>query len=125
MRYFTIEEFKTKYIEYDEFDISSYKIDWVCEMIFSKIGLRYRQNWDENNVPFSVKEASMEQLRFMLEHDIPFVDFDKELSAGPMKAKLKSDYSTLALRILANAGFLYRGNTMNSNMSLNIPFGGY
>lgn len=125
MRYFTIDEFKKKYVEYDEIDISSYKIDWVCEMIFSKIGLRYRQNWDENNVPFSVKEASMEQLRFMLEHDIPFVDFDKELSAGPMKAKLKSDYSTLALRILANAGFLYRGNTMNSNMSLNIPFGGY
>lgn len=124
MRYFTIDEFKKKYVEYDEIDISSYKIDWVCEMIFSKIGLRYRQNWDENNVPFSVKEASMEQLRFMLEHDIPFVDFDKELSAGPMKAKLKSDYSTLALRILANAGFLYRGNTMNSNMSLYIPFGG-
>lgn len=78
-----------------------------------------------NNVPIPIKEASMEQLRFMLEHDIPFVDFDKELSAGPMKVKLKSDYSTLSLRILANAGLLYRGNTMSQNMSLDIPFGGY
>lgn len=125
MRYFTIDEFKKKYVEYDGLDIPSYKIDWVCEMIFSRIGLRYRKNWDVNNVPFPIKEASMEQLRFMLEHDIPFVDFDKELSAGPMKAKLKSDYSTLALRILANAGLLYRGNTMSQNMSLDVPFGGY
>lgn len=125
MRYFTIDEFKKKYIEYDGIDISSYKIDWVCEMIFSKIGLRYRQDWDVSNVPFTIKEASMEQLRFMLEHDIPFIDFDKELSAGPMKAKLKSDYSTLSLRILANAGLLYRGNAMSQNMSLDIPFGGY
>lgn len=125
MRYFTIDEFKNKYVKYDGVDIPSYKIDWVCEMIFSKIGLRYRKNWDVNNVPLPIKEAAMEQLRFMLEHDIPFVDFDKELSAGPMKAKLKSDYSTLSLRILANAEFLYRGNAMCQNMSLDIPFGGY
>ena len=125
MRYFTIDEFKKKYVKYDGLDIPSYKIDWVCEMIFSRIGLRYRKNWDVNNVPLPIKEASMEQLRFMIEHDIPFVDFDKELSAGPMKAKLKSDYSTLSLRILANAGLLYRGNAMCQNMSLDIPFGGY
>lgn len=125
MRYFTIDEFKKKYIEYDGVDIESYKIDWVCEMIFSRIGLRYRKNWDVNNVPLPIKEASMEQLRFMLKHDIPFIDFDKELSAGPMKAKLKSDYSTLALRTLANADFSYSGSPMNQNMSLNIPFGGY
>lgn len=125
MRYFTIDEFKKKHIEYDGVDIESYKIDWVCEMIFSRIGLRYRKNWDVNNVPLPIKEASMEQLRFMLKHDIPFIDFDKELSAGPMKAKLKSDYSTLALRILANADFSYSGSPMNQNMSLNIPFGGY
>lgn len=125
MKWFTMGEFKTKYIEYDGIDIPSYKIDWVCEMIFSIIGLRYRQYWDVSNVPLPIKEASMEQLRFMIEHDIPFVDFDKELSAGPMKAKLKSDYSTLALRILANAGLLYRGNTMSQNMSLDVPFGGY
>lgn len=125
MRYFTIDEFKKKYIEYDGVNIESYKIDWVCEMIFSRIGLIYRKNWDVNNVPLPIKEASMEQLRFMLKHDIPFIDFDKELSAGPMKAKLKSDYSTLALRILANADFSYSGSPMNQNMSLNIPFGGY
>lgn len=43
MKWFTMSEFKTKYIEYDGIDIPSYKIDWVCEMIFSRIGLRYRK----------------------------------------------------------------------------------
>ena len=62
MKWFTMSEFKTKYIEYDGIDIPSYKIDWVCEMIFSKIGLRYRQYWDVKNVPFPIKEASMDAL---------------------------------------------------------------
>lgn len=123
MKFFTIDEFKKEYTEYDNIDIKEYQIKWVCEMIFAKIGLMYRKQWGVNNVPFPVKEASMEQLRFMLEHDIPFVDFDKELSAGPMKVKLKSDYSTLALRILANNGYMYRGNPISYNMGINIPFG--
>lgn len=123
MKFFTTDEFKKEYTEYDNTNIKEHQIRWVCEMIFAKIGLIYRKQWDVDNVPFSIKEASMEQLRFMLEHDIPFVDFDKELSAGPMKVKLKSDYSTLALRILANAGYMYRGNPISYNMGINIPFG--
>ena len=41
-----------------------------------------------------------------------------------MDASLKTDYSTLALRMLSNGGFMFRGSPMESNMSLDIPFGG-
>ena len=40
-----------------------------------------------------------------------------------MESDLISDISTLALRILGNNGYLYRGNPVNYNMGLNIPFG--
>lgn len=124
MRLFTLAEFKTKYNEYVKLDIPSYKVEEASEMIFSQIGMRFRDNsWTSTNVPRPIKEACMEQLRFMVEHDLPFVDSD-DLKAGSMQAKLKSDYSTLALRILANNGYLYRGNNMGQNMGLNIPFGG-
>ena len=123
MTFFTIEEFTSKYPEYIGLTIPTYYIEASCEMIFSQIGLRYRNiSWDTTSVPFPIKNASMEQLRFMIEHDIPFVD-SLDMKAGSMSAKLRSDYSTLALRMLANAGLLYRGNPINQNMSLNIPFG--
>lgn len=124
MRLFTLAEFKTKYNEYISLDIPSYKVDEASEMIFSQIGLRYRDNtWTSTNVPLPIKEACMEQLRFMLEHDIPFVDSNK-LKAGSMSSDLNSDYSTLAMRILGNNGYLYRGNALNQNMGMNLPFGG-
>lgn len=124
MQFFTLEEFTNKYTEYSSYDIPNWQIEAVCEAIFSQIGLRYRHaNWDTNSVPLAIKNASMEQLRFMIDHDIPFVDFDKHIKAGDMEADLISDYSTLALRILANNGYLYRGSPMSSNMSLDVPFG--
>lgn len=123
MRLFTLTEFKTKYNEYTKLDIPSYKVDEASEMIFSQIGIRYRGSWNNNTVPQPIKDACMEQLRFMLEHDIPFVD-SNDLKAGSMQSKLNSDYSTLALRILANNGYLYRGNALNQNMGMNLPFGG-
>ena len=93
-------------------------------MIFSQVGLQYRDtSWDETNVPLPIKNASIEQMRFILEHDIPFVDYDKTVKAGNMSANIKTDYSTLALRILANAGYIYRGSRMSDNMALTIPFG--
>lgn len=123
MTFFTIEEFISKYREYTDLTIPTYYIEASCEMIFSQIGLRYRNmSWDSTSVPFPIKNASMEQLRFMIEHDIPFVD-SLDMKAGSMSAKLRSDYSTLALRMLANAGLLYRGSPINQNMALNIPFG--
>ena len=125
MRLFTLAEFQQKYKEYQKLDIPSYKVDEASEMIFSQIGLRYRDcNWDSNTVPLPIKNACMEQFRFMLDHDIPTLDFDKKIKDGPMEANLISDISTLSLRILGNYGYLYRGNAINQNMGINISFGG-
>lgn len=123
MTFFTLDEFTTKYSDYASITIPTYYIEASCEMIFSQVGLRYRDtSWDKDSVPLSIKNASMEQLRFMIEHDIPFVD-SQDIKAGSMESHLKSDYSTLALRILANNGYLYRGNPINQNMGLELPFG--
>ena len=66
MRLFTLAEFKTKYNEYTSLNIPSYKVDEASEMIFSQIGIRYRDNsWTSTTVPLPIKEAAMEQLRFM------------------------------------------------------------
>lgn len=123
MTFFTQNEFQTKYnITIDNKDL--WKIEAVSEMIFSQVGLRYRDsNWNSDNVPTAIKNASMEQLRFMYEYDIPLIDYKGKVEAGEMKSEFKTDYSTLALRILANAGYLYRGNPINQNMGLNLPFG--
>lgn len=125
MQFFTKAEFELKYPDYANADVSTWKIEAVSEMIFSQIGLRYRDtSWNTTSAPLPIKNASMEQLRFMIESDIPFVDYDKSIRAGDMSADLKSDYSTLALRILGNNGYLYRGSRMSDNMGLDIPFGG-
>lgn len=119
MTFFTIQEFQTKYNE----SVQEYQIEMACEMIYSQVGKRYQNpNWDENNVPTPIKNASMEQLRFMLEYDIPLIDYKGRVEAGEMKSELSSDYSTLALRILGNNGYLYRGVPINYNMGLEIPF---
>lgn len=122
MVFFTSEEFLEKYPNYTSGDFEVWNIEAVSEMIYSQIGLRFRDSsWDTDSVPSAIKSASMEQLRFMIEHNIPFIDYDKKVKAGEMEAEINTDYSTLALRILANNGYLYRGNLMN--LSLNIPFG--
>ena len=123
MTFFTIEEFSSKYnITMPKEDL--WKIEAVCQMIYSQIGLRYRDpSWNETTVPTAVKNASMEQLRFMYEYDIPLIDYKGRVDAGDMKSEFYTDYSTLALRILANAGYMYRGNPINQNMGINLPFG--
>ena len=119
MTFFTIEEFNQKYNNIMP-QTDNWKIEAACEMIYSQIGLRYRGQWDSTTVPKPIKNASMEQLRFMYEYDIPLIDYKGVVKAGDMSNDLKSDYSTLALRILANAGYLFRGNTLNQNRSINI-----
>lgn len=123
MTFFEADEFEEKYnINVPETDY--WKIEAVSEMIFSQIGLRYRNpNWNKDNVPLPIKNASMEQLRFMYEYDIPLIDYKGKVEAGDMRSEFYTDYSTLALRILANAGYLYRGNPINQNMGINLPFG--
>jgi hypothetical protein len=122
MTFFTKNEFITKYPEYNDFN-DSWKIDAACEKIYGQIGLARRGNWDLTNVPEAVKNASMEQLRFMLEYDIPLIDYKGKVKAGEMESELKTDISTLALTILGNNGYLYRGNPLTSNMNVGIPFG--
>lgn len=123
MTFFSSEEFLGKYTEYTESDFEEWQIEAVCEKIFSQIGLSFRQEWDEDNVPTPVKNASMEQLRFMIEHNIPFIDYKGHVEAGDMKADINSDISTLALSMLSNAGYMYRGNPINSNILISAPFG--
>lgn len=122
MTFFTQTEFENKYnITMQESDL--WKIDAVSEMIYSQVGLRYRDpSWNTDTVPMAIKNASMEQLRFVYEYDIPLIDYKGRVEAGEMKSELKTDYSTLALRILANAGYMFRGNPINQNMGLNLPF---
>ena len=123
MAFFTIEEFNNKYnIDLSQDD--AWKIEAVSEMIYNQVGLRYRDNsWNNITVPTAIKNASMEQLRFMYEYDIPLIDYKGTVRAGDMSNELKSDYSTLALRMLGNAGYLFRGNPLNQNMSMTFPFG--
>ena len=122
MTFFKRSEFTSKYeIEIKQKDL--WKIDAVSEMIYSQVGLRYRNpNWTSDTVPTAIKNASMEQLRFAYEYDIPLIDYKGKVKAGDMENELSSDYSTLALRMLANAGYMFRGNPINQNMGLNLPF---
>ena len=122
MTFFTIDEFSSKYnITIEQNDL--WKIEAVSQMIYSQVGIRYRNpNWTSDTVPAAIKNASMEQLRFMYEYDIPLIDYKGRVKAGDMENELYSDYSTLALRMLANAGFMFRGNPINQNMGINITF---
>lgn len=119
MTFFTIQEFKTKY----DIDVSQYQIEMASEMIYAQVGVKYREDWTSDTCPTAIKNASMEQLRFMLDYQIPFLDNRGTIKAGAMESDLITDYSTLALRMLGNAGYLYRGNPINYNMGINIPFG--
>ena len=120
MTFFTIQEFKQKYNE----DVSQWQIEMASEMIYSQVGLRYRNpSWTTDTCPTIIKNAAMEQLRFILEYDIPALDNRGSIKAGAMESDLISDISSYALRILGNAGYLYRGNPINYNMGINLPFG--
>ena len=122
MTFFSSNDFEEKYnIELPEND--TWKIEASCEMIYSQVGLNYRNpNWNIDSVPPAIKNASMEQLRFMYEYDIPFIDYKGKVEAGEMKSEFKTKYSTLALQMLANAGYLYRGVPLNQNMGINLTW---
>ena len=123
MTFFTKNDFENKYPYLELLNEDMWQIEAVCDMIYSQIGLRYRNpNWNVNTAPTPVKNASMEQLRFLLEYDMPLLDSRGKIKAGDMESDLATDYSSLALRILGNAGLLYRGNPINQNMGLRIPF---
>ena len=59
MTFFTTNEFKGIYTDYADVNIPSYYVTNACEMIFSQIGLRYRDSsWDNTTVPTPIKNAS-------------------------------------------------------------------
>lgn len=120
MTFFTIEEYNSKY----GVEVAEWQIETACEMIYSQVGIRYRNpNWTSDTCPVAIKNASMEQLRFILEYDIPCLDNRGSIKAGAMESDLISDISKNALRMLGNAGYLYRGNPINQNLGMNLPFG--
>lgn len=122
MTFFTIDEFINKYNDCQN-QPQDWQIEQACEMTYAEIGLRYRNpNWNEENCPIAVKNASMEQLRLILEHDIPVIDYKGKVKAGDMESELSSDYSTLARTILRNQGYLNRGVPLNYNMKMELPF---
>lgn len=129
MTFFTKEEYENLYnVELANTDL--FKIGVASEMIYSQVGLRYRDpSWTSETVPTAIKNASMEQLRFILEYDIPCLDNRGAIKAGAMTSDLISDISTYALRMLGNGdathpnGYLYRGNPINYGMGMNLPFG--
>ena len=119
MTFFTKEEYNTKY----NTQVENYQIEMACEIIYSHVGVRFRNpNWNSTTCPMAIKNASMEQLRFMLEYQIPFLDNRGTIKAGAMESDLITDISTLAQRMLGNAGYLYRGNPINYNMGMNLSF---
>lgn len=123
MEFFTSEEFLDKYSSLFE-EIEEVTIIEASEMIFAQVSPCFRDNnWDDTTVPKAIKNAAMEQARFLLAYEIPHLDTHK-LKAGEMESELITEYSTLALTMLANAGYMYRGNPINQNMSLDIEFGG-
>jgi|GEM_PF-4292313 len=122
MTFFTIGEYNEKYGTDTMLETEQWQIEVACEMVYSFVGLRYRAQWNENNVPDAIKRASMEQCRFLREYQMPFLDNRGSIQAGNMSVDLKTDLSTLAYKILANAGYMYRGNPINTNMGMDIPF---
>lgn len=118
MELFKSSEFKERY----GYEIDNVKIMEASEMIYAQISVNIRDEWTPDSVPKRIKDACMEQARFLIEQDIPHVDTNK-LKAGEMSAEIKSEYSTLALKILANGNYLYRGSPINYNIGLNISFG--
>jgi hypothetical protein len=123
MELFTEQEFLEKYSNSIE-SIDEVTINEASEMIFAQVSPCFRDyNWTDGNVPQAIKNAAMEQARFLIMYEIQHLDTHK-LKAGAMDSELITEYSTLALTMLANAGFMYRGNPINYNMSLGIEFGG-
>lgn len=118
MKLFKADEFLRKYTHFNA--IEEIVIEEASEMIFTQVSPCYRDSrWNDTNVPEAIKNASMEQARFLMSYEIPHIDSHK-LKAGAMEADLITEYSTLALSILANAGYQYRGNPINYNMSMGI-----
>ena len=93
MTFFTIEDFLDKYRGCQT--PQEWQIEQACEMTYTEIGLRYRDpSWNSDNVPIPIKKASMEHLRFMLEYDIPTIDYKGRNFAKATNERNKCEKNT-------------------------------
>lgn len=117
MNLFTSEEYNQKYSK--QIDVNL--IEEASDMIFAQISPQLRDyTWTNTSVPTEIKRACLVQANFLQSYEIPDIDY-KKVDIGEMKADIKSHYSTYALTILSNAGYLYRGSIPQFNLT--IPFG--
>ena len=117
MQLFTESEYKARY---DNEEIDTTTIEEASDMIFAQCSPMYRRKWTSTDVPEEIKRACLVQAKFLKDYEIPDIDYKSKVKAGEMEAELSSHYSTYALTILANAGYMYRGSLPNFFIDINL-----
>lgn len=118
MQLFTSEEYVTRYGDTIDTEI----IEMASDMIFAQCSPSFRvESWTSTDVPDEIKRACLVQAKFLNDYEIPDIDYKSKVKVGEMETELSSHYSTFALTILSNAGYLYRGS--QPNFSISIPLG--
>lgn len=116
MQLFTQSEYQQKYSE----TIDTNTIEEASDMIFAQCSPMYRRKWTSTDVPEEIKRACLVQAKFLKDYEIPDIDYKSKVKAGEMETELSSHYSTYALTILANAGYMYRGSLPNFFIDINL-----
>jgi hypothetical protein len=117
MQLFTKSEYKARY---DDEEIDTTTIEEASDMIFAQCSPMYRRKWTSIDVPEEIKRACLVQAKFLKDYEIPDIDYKSKVKAGEMETELSSHYSTYALTILANAGYMYRGSLPNFFIDINL-----
>ena len=117
MQLFTESEYKARY---DNEAIDTTTIEEASDMIFAQCSPMYRRKWTSTDVPEEIKRACLVQAKFLKDYEIPDIDYKSKVKAGEMETELSSHYSTYALTILANAGYMYRGSLPNFFIDINL-----
>lgn len=117
MQLFTESEYKARY---NNEAIDTTTIEEASDMIFAQCSPMYRRKWTSTDVPEEIKRACLVQAKFLKDYEIPDIDYKSKVKAGEMETELSSHYSTYALTILANAGYMYRGSLPNFFIDINL-----
>jgi hypothetical protein len=116
MQLFTESEYQERYNDSISLDL----IEEASDMIFAQCSPMYRTEWTSDDVPTEIKRACLVQAKFLKDYEIPDIDYKSKVKAGEMETELSSHYSTYALTILANAGYMYRGSLPNFFIDINL-----
>ena len=117
MQLFTESEYKARY---NNEAIDTTTIEEASDMIFAQCSPMYRRKWTSTDVPEEIKRACLVLAKFLKDYEIPDIDYKSKVKAGEMETELSSHYSTYALTILANAGYMYRGSLPNFFIDINL-----